>query len=250
MVKNTNTTATLVSHKDDLKKAYLFIFDEFATDPTDFAAKTSGVNQRFARELFATLVDQQLVVETDTGDGAAWEVTDPGNQHDVTREEAESRFDEVINPTATTEGAKAPKPKKAKSLSDCLCGCGEQSQNNYRPGHDARHAGQIGREIAAGHGTKGFNRRTLLEFLPTDALKAKAEGVAETAIQKEAKREAAAAAKAAAKQAKEDAKSWTEGTAKVGKEELPARKQGETVEVMKDGEWVAASKTAAKSFTE
>ena len=58
----------------------------------------------------------------------------------------------------------------------CRCGCGEQATRPtalYRPGHDARHAGAVGRAlIAAGHADPA-----LLDALPSQALRAKAEAV-------------------------------------------------------------------------
>jgi len=51
----------------------------------------------------------------------------------------------------------------------CKCGCGEPTPRNYRPGHDARHVGQLARAVAAGT----TDKRAALKALPTEPLKAK-----------------------------------------------------------------------------
>ncbi|WP_427115603.1 hypothetical protein [Pseudarthrobacter scleromae] len=83
---------------------------------------------------------------------------------------------------------------------NCLCGCGElvltMGRSLYKPGHDARHAGNLGRLVAE------TGDDSLLAQLPTPALRAKAETVANNArakAQAKADREAARAAKKAAK---------------------------------------------------
>lgn len=115
----------------------------------------------------------------------------------------------------------------------------------------------VGKEIAANFSTKGFDRRTLLDTLPSDALKAKAEGIAEKQIEKiEAKiaREQAKAKKAEAKSIDpgDDGTEQVEhGTVRVGKNEYAAVRYTATgkVEYFVGDETKAASKTATKSFT-
>jgi hypothetical protein len=55
--------------------------------------------------------------------------------------------------------------------SGCRCGCGEQVGRGarYRPGHDARHASQVGRAMIAA----GAEDPELLAALPSEALRAK-----------------------------------------------------------------------------
>ncbi|MGY1751162.1 hypothetical protein [Modestobacter sp. SYSU DS0511] len=57
-------------------------------------------------------------------------------------------------------------------VASCRCGCGEQvgRRSNYRPGHDARHASQIGRAMIAA----GAEDPVLLAELPSEALREKA----------------------------------------------------------------------------
>ena len=71
-----------------------------------------------------------------------------------------------------TQTTTTPATTKAHGSGNCLCGCGELVQTMgrslYRPGHDARHAGNLGR-LAAETGDD-----SVLDVLPTPALKAKA----------------------------------------------------------------------------
>lgn len=61
----------------------------------------------------------------------------------------------------------------------CLCGCGSPTGRNYCPGHDARHASMIGRDLAAaGDDLTSVRRDALLLKLPSDALRAKATSIA------------------------------------------------------------------------
>jgi len=60
----------------------------------------------------------------------------------------------------------------------CLCGCGEPTDRNYRPGHDARHASQVGRDIAEMGHPESEEVERLLRSLPSDALRAKASRIA------------------------------------------------------------------------
>lgn len=54
---------------------------------------------------------------------------------------------------AKPKRAKTAKPRKSRSetppANECGCGCGELCKGLWRPGHDARWAGVVGREIAS-----------------------------------------------------------------------------------------------------
>lgn len=96
-------------------------------------------------------------------------------------------------PEAPASAAPAPAP------ANCRCGCGAPTVRpsaSYLPGHDARHAGQVGRALLA-----GADEATALAALPTPALRAKAQGLVATARQREAKKAAGAQARAAAQAA-------------------------------------------------
>lgn len=68
-----------------------------------------------------------------------------------------------MRPTVTIKGVELPA---------CLCGCGEVvgGKANYRPGHDARHAGQVARRAA----DDLDNAAQYLKELPSPALRHKA----------------------------------------------------------------------------
>lgn len=68
-----------------------------------------------------------------------------------------------MRPTITVKGVEFPA---------CLCDCGEVvgSKANYRPGHDARHAGRIARQAAGDL----ENAAQYLGELPSPALRHKA----------------------------------------------------------------------------
>lgn len=97
----------------------------------------------------------------------------------------------------------APAPAKASvPVVACGCGCGETANPGrlYRPGHDARHAGQVGRALVA----KAPGAEEAAASLPT-ALEAKARAFAANAAKKEAAKEARAQVRADAKAALEAA---------------------------------------------
>jgi hypothetical protein len=103
----------------------------------------------------------------------------------------------------TTKPAPAkvePKTPTVPTNCGCGCGCGQpnvRGKASYLSGHDARHAGQVGRAIIA----DPAKAADLLKALPTEALQRKALGMVKTAEAKQAKVNAAKAAKAAAKAA-------------------------------------------------
>jgi len=103
-------------------------------------------------------------------------------------------------PTKATPAKATSKPKA--STQPCRCGCKAQTvrpEALYLPGHDARHAGTVGRAIIAA--TTPKQRNTLLASLPTENLKHKAMGMVKTAADRDAKKAAAVKAREAAKAA-------------------------------------------------
>lgn len=98
--------------------------------------------------------------------------------------------------TKAAKSTPKPVPAKAKQQVKCGCGCGNLTARTYKPGHDARHAGQVARSII-----KGADPKEALKALPTDALRTKAQRMVTrhevTAQAKAAKAEALAAYKAA-----------------------------------------------------
>lgn len=267
--------------RDDIKAVYLHAFDSFATTPSDVADSVESIsNIRYARELIGVLTNQSLLTVQDVnGEEDVWQVANPGTYDDHTREEAEQVINEwldkamplpeynpnhnVNNPNRPSQKEKSmntttatPKAKPApKEITFHKCGCGCDAniagKAMYKPGHDARHAGEVARQIVAARPQGRAALDALLAVLPTDALQRKAEGLADLWIAKadaKQKREDERLAKAAAKQ--EAKPEWTDTEpVTVGKVTYPARlhRDGVTVErnSKKDGsgKWVAV-KTA------
>lgn len=108
-------------------------------------------------------------------------------------------------PKAGKAEAPAPTPAPAKATAPtqvtCGCGCGETANigRTYRPGHDARHAGQVGRWLAENPKAAPAEVEAAIAALPTAKLQEKARKFAEN-------RAAEATRKAAAKRIREAAK--------------------------------------------
>lgn len=253
---------TDITNAGDLRTAYLQAFDSFSLTPGDIVESSEGrVNMRYARELLGTLVTANLLTVTDVnGEEDVWQVSNPGTYDNHTREEAEAVIDQWLSSTNPTESGSKPAAKKKDTkmntktpdtVHPCYCGCGENvpSKSFYRPGHDARHAGVVGRKIAANATTPGFDRRELLNDLPSDRLIAKAEAIAEKAMEKADAKIKREAEKAAAKAAKTEPQP-EEGIVKVGKAEYAATRLPDgTVKYFKGDEEKVASKSAAATFT-
>lgn len=91
--------------------------------------------------------------------------------------------------------AEAAKPKRSKKARPCGCGCGEQTGGGlWKPGHDARWAGVVGRQVATDLGFVEDDAE-VAEYIAlrapegtSDALVAKAAKVARAAMSKAASR--------------------------------------------------------------
>lgn len=111
----------------------------------------------------------------------------------------------------------------------CGCGCGQPTRNTYRPGHDARAAGQVGRALIAGTMSKAE-----AQLLLSPALLAKALRMAET--------------KATKKTPKTKPATET-GTVKVGRWIYDATRLGDEVEYRtRQGETKTADAKTAATF--
>lgn len=252
-----------ITHVDDLRQAYLQIFDSFAASTADLAH--GHINSRYARELSATLAKAGLVELTENSEGEEyWQVVDPGTYDNYTREEAEARFNEwaSVKPAGTGAGQSATARSSLKSGATgphpCGCGCGETitSRAVYRPGHDARHAGEVARSVAEQVMATGGGLANLetdadrFEVLPSAALREKALKMANRIL---AKKMAQGKNRTLTRNTKPEKVLHVEGTAKVGKNEVVARKWADgTVEFLpaSGGDWTKASATATKTFQE
>lgn len=241
--------------RDDLKSVYMLTFNDFAIVPGDVTDSLPAINNtRYARELLGILTNQHMLTCDDNGNGEdVWQVINPGTYDDHTADEAESVIDKWLdtavplpdyNPNHDTSNtdtkeskmttATATQPKPATTTTDfrkCGCGCDANvsGKSLYKPGHDARHAGQIARQILTVRPESKAARDALLDALPTPALRDKASALADlwiakadAKVEREKERADRAAAKAEAKAAKTP--EWTDiDPVKVGKVEYPAR---------------------------
>lgn len=96
--------------------------------------------------------------------------------------------------------------KKAPTTRYCQCGCGESTSSSktaYKPGHDARHAGSVARDLAAFwiDGGEGANH-SMLDELASPLLRSKAEAMAKRLVQRVAEKSQTAERKLAKKTAK------------------------------------------------
>lgn len=246
----------------DLRKAYLLVYNGFAVIPQDLVDALDNVNLRYARQLLGDLVKHDIVAVTDVNDEQDVWQTYPDSHDSIDEAEALARFDTAYNTKEGTTAMSTNTEAPATTPTQCRCGCNEQvpAKSFYRPGHDARHAGQVGRRIAANYATKGYDRRVDLEALPSERLRAKAEGIAEKAteraeakLQREAEREQRKAAKSSPTvDAGNDGTEETEhGTVKVGKNEYAAVRYTATgeVEYFVGDVTKTASKTAKRTFS-
>lgn len=287
--------------REDLKAVYLAVFDSAITTDVPSVASKLRLERRYANELFQTLA----AIKDSNGNAlitinllAGEEMND--TPHDwweagvnidaQTHDEAEALFDATVpdmegdpvsrqgnsapyNPEAGTNVTTAPRtPRNATNPADlplCLCGCQTPVNNrkrNYKPGHDARHAGQVARAMAAWPGLEYSDKRAgFLDVLPTDALRWKAATMADRLIAKETKGDRAVkhASKAqieAAITAGEKAKAKSEvgkvefasGKVKIGRWTYPAEQNvvSGAVTFIKKGKTEVASEKVAASFTE
>lgn len=231
---------TEVSNAAELREVYLMAFDNMAVDPITVEQETGErIGSRFARELIGTLALANVLVESEIGGETVWQTA--FNVDDTNRAEVEAFIDEFLGikkPKKAAKKATATRPAtrtKDEGYHPCLCGCGENvpSKSNYRPGHDARHAGQIGKALAA----MAFDNMAgdkMLADLPSDRLKDKALNIAQKQREKATK-----------KNAKPESGSIT-----VGKNQFDAVRypDGKVVYTDAKGEQKTASKTAAASF--
>lgn len=246
--------ATITTDVNDLRKVYLHAFDATVTDPATVEEEVEGINTKYAREILKVLTDGNLLVLDPIEDGVdAWQPNLNMDSND--RKDAEAAFDDWANENGLQVAeTKAKSPKRNDvGVHPCNCGCGEQvgGKSFYKPGHDARHAGNIGRLVASTGDKKH------LQDLPSPALVAKAEKIAANVNAKaDAKRKAEhEKAEAKAQKARDKANATPSpevehGHVKVGKGRFEAvRHPDGSVEYRStDGSMKEASASATKSF--
>lgn len=206
------------------------------TDPTR-AAKVADTNVRHARQLIGGLVQAGLFVEVEREGEARWI-----RGHDTDAASINRYLDTLpvedapLTETDTNMAATATAPKSttrrnnsANAPHECRCGCGSMipGKSNYKPGHDARHAGQVARAMSA---VSSDSWESLLDTLPSEPLQRKALGMAERLVAKaEAKKSARREIKAEVEQVIEaERETWTSiDPVQVGRWTYPARKDAD-----------------------
>lgn len=228
-----------ISNTAELREIYLMAFDNLAVDPMTVEQETGErIGSRFARELIGTLAQANVLVEGEIGGETIWQTA--FSVDDTDRAEVEAFIDDFLGIKKAKPAKKASAVRPAARTKDegyhaCYCGCGENvpAKSFYRPGHDARHAGQIGKALGAMDQPSDADVKKMVADLPSDRLVDKALRIAD------AQR---------AKRNKKASPTFTEGTAKVGKNQVKARMTNDGIEVLDGAEWKPASKTAAKTF--
>jgi hypothetical protein len=157
--------------RDEAYDLYTQIFDEFAIEVPKDKAEAERM-QTVVSAINARLQDagsEQTIVR-DYVNSRINEIWQCYQTYDSwTREQAEEAFNHAW-PTDLVIVVE-PEINRTETGGTCYCGCGAQTARNraYRPGHDARHAGQVARAIL------GTGRQDLLDTLPTQALRDKAQ---------------------------------------------------------------------------
>lgn len=171
----------------DLRVAYLLAFDNFSTNPVE-VGEALKANSRYGRELLGILVNAGLVVDDRVNGGEyVWQCA--ATYDSVTREEAEATIDAFLAGPTEEEPEPALESNHPRNRKpDCRCGCKAAVNNRnstYLPGHDARHAGNVGRAMIARRvGSPNEAVSDLLEQLPTAALRDKAWAMVTKAAEK------------------------------------------------------------------
>lgn len=251
---------------DDLKAVFLAVHDSSITTTIPEVAVTTGLKRQYVKELIGVLEnltdedDEALVIvnaepgENGNDEPHTWYQTGKTTDRE-SNEDAALRFDRVI-----ANVGEAPRtPLNATNPADlpgCRCGCGRpvnDRKRNYLPGHDARHAGQVGKAIAE-LDPPSDKYEAMLAVLPTDALRRKASDIADRRLRKAASKTAPTRAKLAkiGKEIEEIEKvQFISGEVKVGRWKYPAERNmtsGAVTYRKKDGKIEVASDRIASTF--
>lgn len=179
---------------EDLKSAFLFAYNHAPVTIVE-VVDSCRFNTRYAREILGTLTHAELLTEenNDADGGDVWYY----NEETFTKSglaDNEISAEELINnwlvehgltqraappspPTATSPRSSKPS-KRSIPGSDCLCGCGRATKGNFAPGHDAKMAGEVARNIAK------TGDMLLADQLPTPQLREKARAHARRLMEK------------------------------------------------------------------
>lgn len=241
-------------HRDALRSAYLFVWEHA---PTDRVAVVDGCrfNDRFAREILGVLATAGLItVENHEGEDLLYyneaKFTESGLADDEEPAQelidtwlADNGYEPTQAPTAKATTATRPRTAKPKGSGECVCGCGTPTGKLFAPGHDARMAGTVARQIAGRSGLTSEMVEGMLSILPTEKLRRKALDHANRLVAKESRRLEAKAegiiqgddddpeqAAALAENQRLDADAgFTYGVVKIGRNRFAARRDADGV---------------------
>lgn len=172
--------------RTDLLAVYLDATDGETTNVTKVTTDHGHINTRYAREILAVLSQGLLEqIEVDGADEFVitdWVQAQESDDFESARTMYTAEFDRwwterTGQAAPATPKAKASKPKVTAVNADpnhkCTCGCAEPigPKSMYKPGHDARHAGSVARDMAVADPTSWDS---MMAELPTGALKTKA----------------------------------------------------------------------------
>lgn len=228
------------------KTVWLNYFDNPVETTMGDVAIETGYSRAMVRHATQVLVQADLLRAHPTRAGLF--------EHDYW-DDPTATFEEMFTMTDTKTVATTT-PATVAAFPNCNCGCGEAVQSKkaqYRPGHDARHAGTIGRAMAETQDSKA--RANLLGRLPSEALRVKAQGAFEKALEK-AERKSANSLVGKGQRRRPAKGKNIKGTVKVGRWEYPAEQHGagdgKMVRNSKrdgSGEWVPVTDKEAATFT-
>lgn len=260
------------NQREDLRNVYLAVHGSaITTDIPDVAAKLN-LKRQYVKELIGVLEghkdthgNQFVYLNLAAGEENNDTPHDWYSTHftidDHSAEDAAAWFDahfpiptpqDLVKTKTNLPGPNAtgPKPVDGKGFAICLCGCtGHVNKGrNYRPGHDARHAGMVARQMAEFPGVSNTDKRaSMLDVLPTDALRWKAATMADRLLAKNAKQRVEPATEQVAKVV------FEQGTVKSGRWTYEAERNsvsgGVTYKKKNDPAWHVATDKVAATFT-
>lgn len=239
---------TNVESRDDLSRLLGVVFDSFSFHPEQMHTDDWPWPVNYTRQMLALLVKSGTVTTVEDGEGETyWQCWKTYDEHEFA--EVLGDFDHWFDNHATSiEGESmattAPPKVKPEANTPCYCGCGELSKGFYRPGHDARHAGNVGRLVAQNTLAGESDPEQPYNDLPSEKLVAKAKKITESALAKASK-----SVKKDDRKVEAHSPGAVAGIVKVGKNEYAAQRLADgSVTYWKGNEELTASKTAAKTF--
>ncbi len=210
------------------REVYLALFDSFALSAAEVGWAVDLTSQA-ANSVLARLEKAGLVARSRVKGQKAltWQTTQTYDE--ITRGQAEARFTETYTddneePDMTTTAATSPGAATPAPTPTCRCGCGRTVKGTFAPGHDAKHASEVARQVVA-TGNVG-----LIRELPTEALQGKATRIAQRIADQATQAQERAEAKAKAAQQRAEAKAQKQAPQEAKSAEREATKQAKAAD--------------------